>query len=269
MVGGVYMKNYCFPFLSVLVLLGAAACGKQADPVAPVPEETPEPAVAWKVSVPAGKGGDATKALEYDTGTGKVLTSFETTDVVYVYNKTTATLDAGTLAPDANAASVNLVGTLMGSYTEGDELELRYGSYWSTPNGVFDYEEQTGTFETLRDFGVAEVKVTTVDAVNQTLTLEDAHFTNPYSIFKFTFVDAETSAPIPIDELFIKTVWGKLVFKDSPDGSANIMASLPTEGPLGKGPWVIPRTRSGCRFVMRRPLRSRKRTGWRLPFWTM
>ena len=236
MVGGVYMKNYCFPFLSVLVLLGAAACGKQADPVAPVPEETPEPAVAWKVSVPAGKGGDATKALEYDTGTGKVLTSFETTDVVYVYNKTTATLDAGTLAPDANAASVNLVGTLMGSYTEGDELELRYGSYWSTPNGVFDYEEQTGTFETLRDFGVAEVKVTTVDAVNQTLTLEDAHFTNPYSIFKFTFVDAETSAPIPIDELFIQTVWGKLVFKDSPDGSREYYGEFAD----GRSPWERP-----------------------------
>lgn len=222
MVGGVYMKKYCFPVLSVLMLLGAAACNKQADVDATEPEEAPEPGktLVWEVSVPASKGGDAaTKALAFDSGNMKVLTSFETTDKVYVYNKTRASLDALCLSPDTDGASVNLQGSLQGEYAVGDVLELRYCPYSPFGGGIFDYEEQTGTFETLRDFGVATVSVTAVDEVNRKLTLENAHFTNPYSIFRFTFVDAETSAPIPIQFLWIKTVMGNLVFKDSPDGT--------------------------------------------------
>ena len=213
------MKKFFWPILPLLAIGAIVACEKKTEAVDPVPEEVKEPVTAWKVSVPAGKGGDATKALTYDSGTGKVLTSFKTTDKVYVYNKTQAALDAGTLSPDTDAASVNLEGTLTGSYSVGDELELRYSSYWSFPGGVFDYEEQDGSFAHLRDFGVAAVNVTAVDAVNHTLKLEDAHFTNPYSIFRFSFVDADSGDPIPIDFLWIKTVRGKLVFKDNPDGT--------------------------------------------------
>lgn len=222
MVGGVYMKKYCFPVLSVLMLLGAAACNKQADVDATEPEEAPEPGktLVWEVSVAASKGGDAaTKALAFDSGNMKVLTSFETTDKVYVYNKTRASLDALCLSPDTDGASVNLQGSLQGEYAVGDVLELRYCPYSPFGGGIFDYEEQTGTFETLRDFGVATVSVTAVDEVNRKLTLENAHFTNPYSIFRFTFVDADTGNPIPIQFLWIKTVMGNLVFKDSPDGT--------------------------------------------------
>ena len=208
------MKKYGLVTLAGLSLLCVFSCDKQVEP-----SVSPEGEGRWSVCVPASKGGEATKALAYDSESNSVLTSFKTTDVVYVYNKTTGSLDALTLAPDADAVSVNLTGTLSGSYTEGDALELRYGSYWSTPGGIFDYEEQTGTFETLRDFAVAEVNVTAVDAVNHTLTLEDAAFTNPYSIFRFSFVDADTGNPIPIQYLWIKTVMGNLVFKDSPDGT--------------------------------------------------
>ena len=225
------MKKYGLVTLAGLSLLCVFSCDKQVEP-----SVSPEGEGRWSVCVPASKGGEATKALAYDSESNSVLTSFKTTDVVYVYNKTTGSLDALTLAPDADAVSVNLTGTLSGSYTEGDALELRYGSYWSTPGGIFDYEEQTGTFETLRDFAVAEVNVTAVDAVNHTLTLEDAHFTNPYSIFKFTFQDIDTGDPIPIDELFIKTVRGKLVFKDSPDGSREYYGELAD----GKFPWERP-----------------------------
>ena len=219
MVGGMVMKKYFWPILSLLALGGAVACEKKTEAVDPVPEEVVEPVTGWKVSVRAGKGGDATKALTYDSETGKVLTSFKTTDKVYVYNKTQAALDAGTLSPDSDAASVKLEGTLTGSYAVGDALELRYGPYCPFGDGIFDYEEQDGTFETLRDFAVATVSVTAVDAVNHTLKLEEAHFTNPYSIFKFTFRDADTGDPIPIDRLWIKTIRGKLVFMDNPDGT--------------------------------------------------
>lgn len=219
MVGGMVMKKYFWPILSLLALGGAVACEKKTEAVDPVPEEVVEPVTGWKVSVRAGKGGDATKALTYDSETGKVLTSFKTTDKVYVYNKTQAALDAGTLSPDSDAASVKLEGTLTGSYAVGDALELRYGPYCPSGDGIFDYEEQDGTFETLRDFAVATVSVTAVDAVNHTLKLGEAHFTNPYSIFKFTFRDADTGDPIPIDRLWIKTIRGKLVFMDNPDGT--------------------------------------------------
>ncbi len=213
MVGGAYMNKYCFPVLAGFVLLSVFSCDKQVETVSPEGEGN------WSVCVPASKGGEATKALTYDEPGKKVLTSFSATDKVYVYNKTKGALDAGVLTPDAEGSSVNLVGSLTGSYSVGDALELRYCPYSSFGNGIFDYEEQDGTFEHLRDFGVAAVNVTAVDAVNHTLTLEDAAFTNPYSIFRFSFVDADTGNPIPIQYLWIKTVMGNLVFKDSPDGT--------------------------------------------------
>ena len=229
MVGGTDMKQFYLTILAASLVAGLSSCSDNTTMVeAPLAPGTS--AAAWQVSVNAVKGV-GTKALEFDQEHMKILTSFKTTDIVYVYNKTRSALDAGVLTPDAAGTATTLSGTLSGTYAPGDVLELRYCPYSPFGDGIFDYEEQNGSFESLRDFGVAEVSVTAVDGPGQKLTLSDAGFTNPNSIFKFTFVDNETGNPIPIQFLWIKTVFGKLVFKDSPDGSREYYGEI-AEGRL-------------------------------------
>ena len=226
------MKNLYSPIFAALLLLGLAACDK-LNPV----NDTAAPgqsAAVWQVSINAVKGAD-TKALEFDETHMKILTSFKTTDFVYVYNKTKAALDGSVLHPESDGASVTISGSLSGSYSVGDELELRYSPYFSFDGGVFDYEEQTGAFETMRDFGVATVSVTAVDGASGTLTVGDAHFTNPHSIFRFTFVDMDTGILIPVNTLYLSTVTGKLVFMDSPDGTRKYYGPMDME--TGTFPW--------------------------------
>lgn len=206
------MKNLYLPFFAALLMLGLAACNKEAA------IDSPVPAAEWQVRINAVKGS-GTKALEYDESNKKIHTSFKVADLVYVYNKTKGALDASVLHPESEGTSVTISGSLYGSYSVGDVLELRYSPYFAFDGAVFDYEEQTGDFDTLRDFGVATVSVTAVDAGSGTVSVEDAHFTNPYSIFRFTFIDEETGNPIPINFLWIDVVTGKLVCTDSPDGT--------------------------------------------------
>ena len=223
MVGGKDMRKHLFIFAAV-VALGAVACNKQA-PEAEAPGLA-ESSRVWNVSFNAVKGAD-TKALAYDAGNKKILTSFKVTDQVYVYNKTKGALDAGVLKPETDGESVKISGTLTGDYAVGDVVDLRYGSYFAFDGGVFDYEEQDGSFETLRDFGVATVSVTAVDSANGVITLGDANFTNPHSIFRFTFVDDQTGNPIPINMLWIRSPFGKLVLTDAPDGTREYYGPLP------------------------------------------
>lgn len=216
------MKNLYSIIFAALLMLGAVACNKEAATSETVSES---PAAVWQVRVNAVKGAD-TKALEFDEAHMKILTSFKTTDYVYVYNKTKAALDDSVLHPESDGASVTISGSLSGSYSVGDVLELRYSPYFAFDGAVFDYEEQTGDFDTLRDFGVATVSVTAVNSANGTLTVGDAHFTNPYSIFRFTFVDSETGNPIPINFLWVDVVTGKLVCTDKPDGTRTYYGPL-------------------------------------------
>lgn len=213
------MKKIELLLSAALLMSGVAACNVNVE--SPEIPGTPGPdARCWHVSIPAGFGaGPATKALEYDASNKKVLATFSATDQVYVYNKTKGALDANCLRPDSDGASVTLSGTLSGEYEAGDELELRYGSYFAFSGGVFDYEEQSGSFESLRDFGVATVSVTGVDEVNNSIATGNASFTSPYSIFRFTFVDMNTGDPIPIQFLWVRSAFGKLVFQDKPDGT--------------------------------------------------
>ena len=206
------MKTKHFLFFAAASMLCVTACSRLSSEIEIAPQ-----AGKWQVQVNAVKG-TGTKALEFDEEHMKVLTSFKTTDMVYVYNKTKGALDTGVLKPESDGATTTLSGALSGDYAVGDMLELRYGSHFVLDDGTFDYEEQTGDFSTLRDWGVASVAVTAVDAAAGTLSLEDAAFTNPNSIFRFSFVDMNTKAPIPIQFLWIRTVAGKLVFTEKADG---------------------------------------------------
>ena len=215
------MNKLLLSISAAALLLGMVACNATID----ITDASPESGL-WSVSIPATKGGETTKALAYDEVGNKISTSFNTTDKVFVYNKTKGALDANYLSPETNGSSVTISGTLAGNYEVGDELTLRYGSdEWF--DGHFDYEDQTGTFETVRDFATATVSVTAVDAVNHKLTLGNAHFTNPYSIYRFTLVNGETADPLhgltgdPISfNSFFINPYGKFVCWEDADGSA-------------------------------------------------
>ncbi|MBO4567158.1 MAG: hypothetical protein J5695_08020 [Bacteroidales bacterium] len=217
------MRNLYLTIFAAVLMLGMVACNKENPQIGNNANPTSQP--VWQVSLNAVKGS-GTKALEYDALNKKILTSFKVADLVYVYNKTKGALDASALHPESDGTAVTISGSLSGDYAVGDVLELRYGPYFALDPAVFDYEEQTGDFDTLRDFGVATVTVTAVDAVNNVLTLEDAHFTNPYSIFRFSFVDSETGDPVPINFLWVDVVTGKLVCTDKPDGTRTYYGPL-------------------------------------------
>ena len=181
------MKKQYLPLFAAVLMLGMAACSTKV--------EIPSQDEGWKVSVTATKGNEAvTKALIYDEGNSCIKPAFNLSDKICVYNKTTGVLDSGHLNPESDGPTAVISGTLTGSYTVGDEIELRYSS---DPffGGEFDYENQDGSFETLRDFGVATVSVTAIDAAKHTLTFGAAHFTNPYSIFRFWFENGMNHNP--------------------------------------------------------------------------
>lgn len=202
------MKKQYLPLFAAVLMLGMAACSTKV--------EIPSQDEGWKVSVTATKGNEAvTKALIYDEGNSCIKPAFNLSDKICVYNKTTGVLDSGHLNPESDGPTAVISGTLTGSYTVGDEIELRYSS---DPffGGEFDYENQDGSFETLRDFGVATVSVTAIDAAKHTLTFGAAHFTNPYSIFRFWFENGMNHNTINFQDLWIETSFGKLVAMDVP-----------------------------------------------------
>jgi len=110
-------------------------------------QETQEPSAGWTVAINATIGA-GTKALAEDPDTHMLLATFETTDAIYVYNKTKNKMDANPLYPDQDGASAVLTGTLAESYDAGDELVLCYNS---NNSGLFRYEGQKGTLSTVAD----------------------------------------------------------------------------------------------------------------------
>ena len=117
--------------IALISAMCLSACNK-AELIEDNPVEQPgieEPqSSGWKVAISATMGGTGTKALAEDPDTRNLIATFETTDNIFVYNKTKKTMDSSPLHPDRDGASVTLTGTLAGSYEEGDELVLCYNS---------------------------------------------------------------------------------------------------------------------------------------------
>ncbi len=238
------MRKYVFWLAAVLT---AATCILSCSKEQEVPEEKPvekqnpeaTEGQGWKVSISATMGED-TKALAEDPVTHKLQASFETTDDIYVYNRTKNTLDSSPLHPDQDGASVLLTGTLNNSYDEGDELVLcyKYGSY-----GTAYYSKgQKGTLASASDFARAELTVSADDAATQTIT-GSASFVNMQSIFGFNFSSGGVAVPARAVE--ISTEAGKLVsyYRANPTayqsavnyGKTNIVADAPISGTLYAG----------------------------------
>ena len=231
-----------FPALALFAALCLYACGKLDSP--PVESEPVEPgteapvAKEWKVSINASLSG--TKALSEDPVTHALLATFETTDDIYVYNRTKNTYDSSPLHPDRDGASVLLTGTLNNSYDEGDELVLcyKYGSY-----GTAYYSKgQKGTLASASDFARAELTVSADDAATQTIT-GSASFVNMQSIFGFNFTEGGTAVHARAVE--ISTEAGQLVsyLRANPTayqlavnyGKTTIVADAPIPGTMYAG----------------------------------
>ncbi len=172
------MKKYTIISLSSLFLIGMSvfSCSKSLDNS----EET-LPQKKVNANIPANF---ASSKVVADGGAA----TFSTSEKVFVYNNTTSSLDTEYLSPDADGATSNLKGSLAGSYSKGDNLNLLYNT---TSEGIVDYMNQDGTLENVVDAATATVKISSVDG--DSFTTRTAYFENLQSIFKFTFKDPDNN----------------------------------------------------------------------------
>ena len=178
-----------FLYLTILAL-GLTACNTDIEQ----PVETPEVetgATVYQVRIPASMGPE-TKVVDFsgtdpETGKPTAVSSFTTSDEIYVYNQTKDDMLLGTLSPSAAGKTCDLIGTLRGTLSEGDNIVLLYNP--GNPNGQyceFNYVGQDGA--TPPDYSTATA---TVGAFSDGVltTKAGASFENLQSMFRFKFTD--------------------------------------------------------------------------------
>ena len=215
-------KNILFSLAATLMTCAVAMCGltsctneDNADKKQAVNE-----ARTYTVSIPANIGGGETRAVEFGTDGSSTTSKFKTTDVIHAFWYNTDHYElAGTLTPDANAASAKLTGVLTGVATGTNNLLLCYNLTEQTGtkpgDGLYDsnfkYNGQTGaaTSAASKDFATATVSITDVSGSSVTTTA--ATFEHLQSMFRqrLSFVDADGTTPISptptISTIFIQT----------------------------------------------------------------
>lgn len=220
------MKKNFLNTLAAALLTGAVAvsgltaCSSSDDNILGEQPATEQPAAVktYRVSIPASFGGDGaqTRAVSFD---GTTSTSrFTTTERVYVYNKTTGEMMGGYLQPtdiSADGKSCNLTGTLTGTGTveSGNELRLFYNLTNVVTNKENDFYKyytyfrysgnQDGTPSGVTDGAEATVTVSSYTGGVLT-TMETAQFENLQSMFRFQFID-ENSSAISVKSLKIQS----------------------------------------------------------------
>ena len=167
-------------------------------------------AKSYTVSIPASMGEDGTtRAVDFsgiDPVSGKptAVSSFKTTDKIYVYNQSNAKMLTGHLTPSANGKTCDLTGSLTGDIAADDELVLLFNlsNFDSTDKGncYFFYDHQNGT-----QAGVIDGAKATVTVDNNTggvlTTKATAQFQNVQSMFRFQF--ASNGTPLSVKSVDI------------------------------------------------------------------
>ena len=184
---------------AAVVSIGFTAC---ADEMFETQNST-APANTYKISIPANIGGGDTRAIAYNSQTGGYDATFETTDLIEVYNVTKNAYsrkkskyggwDEVYLQPDANGKTANLVGELAfavrdqetWSYSEitpevGDELILFYNNNYQVSFG-YDYWYEGNK----PDFAMANAKIVSIN--DGLVKTSAASFENPQSLYKINF----------------------------------------------------------------------------------
>lgn len=175
----------------------------------------------YQVSIPASLGGDAqTRAVSFDGTTSS--STFQDAEPVYVYNATRKQVmlnadgtAAGCLTPtniSADGKSCDLTGTLTGTITATDQLLLMYNLNDVYPGNVSDnlrqyskynYNGQDGTATGVLDGATATLTGWSIGDGNVLTTAGTAQFVNVQSMFRFSFKDAATDAPLSVKRVYI------------------------------------------------------------------
>lgn len=220
-------KNTIFSLASALCMGAAAlamtACSSEDNIVSNNHQQNAE-VKTYTISIPADFSSSAqTRAVDFDNSgaTPTAITSFATTDKIYVYKKSPSTAwlswNSGTssydyLSPSQNGASCALTGDITGQFAVGDVLELYYNMNVLDSNTdccKFTFVNQDGTASGVADYAIATVKVKSIDAGVITFcqenddTDETAHFENLSSMFRFKFTDG--SNPITVKRLDVRS----------------------------------------------------------------
>ena len=205
-----FIYSLAATFITAAVTLGSfTACSSEDLMVA----DTNNPqAPTYTVCIPASMGGDAqTRAVDFsgtDPVTGKptAISSFKTSDKIYVYNQTKDAMLTGYLTPSADGKTCDLTGTLTGDIAAGDELVLLYNlSDYDSDKTLcnFDYDSQDGTQAGVTDGAMATVTVDSYTGSGVLTTTTTAHFQNVQSMFRFQFTSNGT--PVNVKSLAISS----------------------------------------------------------------
>ena len=179
----------------------------------------------YKFSIPASMGKGDTRAITYNETTKEYDATFETTDLIQVYNVTKNVdsrkkskyggWDEVYLHPDASGKTANLVGELAfavwnqetWSYSEitpevGDELLLLYNNNYQVSFG-YDYWYEGNK----PDFAMANAKIVSIN--DGLVKTSAASFENPQSLYKIKFTGIGSG--VKIKKVIISSEQQKLV----------------------------------------------------------
>ena len=159
-------------------------------------------AKTYTVSIPATMGSD-TRAVTFDNSTTPptAVSSFTTTDKIYVYNQTKEQMLTGYLTPTAAGKTCILTGSITGTIAAGDQLVLLYNlTYYSSDKSecFFYYDEQNGTQAGVVD-GAKAMVIASVDGND--LSSATASFQNVQSMFRFQFKSGENAVSVKSVEI--------------------------------------------------------------------
>ena len=225
--------------LSVLTIAAAltmltTACSNDDNLL---PEQTAQQVRTVKVTIPATMG-EGTRSLNFSKTT--VTSRFQTSDEIYVYNKTQEKMLGGCLHPtniNEDGKKCELTGTISGSFSENDVLTLLYN-----PNGTdeifMDYSNQTGAMANVPDGAVAEVTLTGTELGS--ITTAPAMFVNAQALFRqrLTFKNADNEVHPTITSLRVRSKNNMLIKYYRPLGAASSMDCIDGGGITFKNPTI-------------------------------
>ena len=160
----------------------------------------------------ANDGGNRAQVID---GGGKLKSTWESGDVVYVYADASSTSSIGTLTPTTIGAST---ATLTGDIN-ADDLSNGQTLYFSTKDrATFDLTSQDGTVESLFYFtATAEI---TIDGGNATIA--DMTFERPIAVVKFSLKDKGNSdAAISASELQVTV--NNTIYTVTPSSATDVL----------------------------------------------
>ena len=213
------------------VTIGFTACADEMFETQNV--TAPANGNGYKINIAANIGSGDTRAVAYNSETGGYDGTFETSDLIYVYDITKNAegrklykydsyerWEPTYLTPDANGKKVNLVGELSFCAWDseakatveitpgvGDELML----YYKNTGQYIYYNNWSG--ETIQDYAIAKVTILSIDD-NGVIKTSAATFTHPQSLYKINFTGIASG--VKIETISIKSEQQKLVSEYNP-----------------------------------------------------